>query len=619
MKLNKSILLTFVFLLFFSFLGAQEDFLIQKKLPSGISENDLPQAIDSFFEEHKDTTAGVQVAVFTSDNILYQKNSGYSDIANHIRVSDQTVFEWGSATKMLVWVSLMQLCEAQKISLDDNVQKYLPENFFTKLKYSDPITIKNLMNHDAGFEDVIVNIFVTSENQICDLEEALRKTEPKQIFKPGDVVGYSNWGVALAGFIVQQVSGMNFFEYVHKNIFDPLNMTETALAPDLSDNEWVKGQRKLTKGYSQDAKSTVLSDFYIPLYPAGAATGTIRDFIKFGQSLISPNCVLFEKPETYAEFFSATQTFGETSLNRNCHGLWVEQFSVPVIGHGGKTAAMSSYLQLDIVNGYGTAVMTNQSQEQIYNCHMQEIVFGKFSDSEFAKSKESINLAQELSKMTFYASARTIKSGPYKIYGILDNLCIPPLTQKITEIPSIGSSIEFISDDVVSIISNNIYTYGVLQQNDQGNFKISVPYHDYLPISGFIFFFNYFVIILFISACVCVLCSLGAYFIRRILHLNELSQKGHVLCNTSILILCILVCIFLQLLFTYQPELNIKILLVLIDLVFVYQLFYFLRLCICLYKGKYSVHKTQKYAIKDLILLLVSLVFVAYYNLFIFL
>lgn len=79
----------------------------------------------------------------------------------------------------------MQLWEEGKIDLEADVTVYLPEGFFTKLKYDEPITMINLMNHNAGFEDIVFEMCAENESSILSLEEALKLTEPNQIYKPG--------------------------------------------------------------------------------------------------------------------------------------------------------------------------------------------------------------------------------------------------------------------------------------------------------------------------------------------------------------------------------------------------------------------------------------------------
>ena len=176
------------------------------KLPSGLAYPDIEKTVDAFAAEHKRTTAAASVAVFTQDRVLFDKAYGYIDMENKIRSDNKTVYEWGSITKLLTWVSVMQLAEQGKLNLDTDIRKYLPENFLTKLTYDTPITMRNLMNHNAGWQEVPININLADPHRIMSLGETLRASEPVQIYEPGTVTAYSNWGAGLAGYIVERVS-----------------------------------------------------------------------------------------------------------------------------------------------------------------------------------------------------------------------------------------------------------------------------------------------------------------------------------------------------------------------------------------------------------------------------
>lgn len=129
-------------------------FADEKRLPSGIEYSKLKDTIDGYAKEYiNNTTAGAAVEVLQNDEIVFKANYGYSDIKNKTSVSDNTIFEWGSTSKLLVWVSAIQLVEQGKLDLNKDIKAYLPENFFHKLKYVQPITMLNLMNHNAGFEE----------------------------------------------------------------------------------------------------------------------------------------------------------------------------------------------------------------------------------------------------------------------------------------------------------------------------------------------------------------------------------------------------------------------------------------------------------------------------------
>ena len=224
----------------------------EQKLASGITYNEIGSEVEAYVEEHADTTVGMAISIFDRERVIYQNYFGYADKENELSVDADTVFEWGSATKLLVWVSVMQLWEQGELQLDCDIRAYLPEGFLNNLNYDTPVTMTHLMNHTAGFQEVYSDLFVKDGTNLPTLSAALLAHEPEQIYEPGTVTAYSNWGVALAAYIVECVSGMNFADYVHQNIFEPLGMEHTAIAVDLSDNTWVQEQRSDLECYTID-------------------------------------------------------------------------------------------------------------------------------------------------------------------------------------------------------------------------------------------------------------------------------------------------------------------------------------------------------------------------------
>lgn len=117
----------------------------------------------------------------------------------------------------------------------------------------------HLMNHSASFQEDYTDLFVKDVDAYSNLEEAILEHQPEQIFEPGTMVAYSNWSTALAAYVVEQVSGMDYVEYVRANIFEPLGMEHSAIAVDLSDNEWVAEKRKELMSY--DIAGNKLEEF----------------------------------------------------------------------------------------------------------------------------------------------------------------------------------------------------------------------------------------------------------------------------------------------------------------------------------------------------------------------
>lgn len=396
--------------------------------PSGIEFTNISTEIEAFAEENKDSYVSFATAVFNGDEVLYSKHFGYIDRENKIVADESTVYEWGSISKMFIWVSVMQLHEKGKLDLNADIQTYLPKGFLKKLKYDEPITMINLLNHNAGWEETKSALEVADEADIFSLEEALRKTEPSQTFKPGDVTAYSNWGAALAGYIVERVSGMDYAEYLHKNILEPLVMEQTSVSADYRDNEWVRQQREKVKAYlimnhpeigmvMDEDLGTAMS--YIPLYPAGSVTGTLADITKFAQAFVDDECPLFEKQETLDLMLSASDFYDDSDIPKNCHGLWVTEYAVRTIGHGGNTNAGSANLVFDKESKTGVIVLTNQQNETIFNYGIPELIFGSIENNPIYINAE---ITQRNDISGNYITTRGLFEGMAKIAPCLNYL-----------------------------------------------------------------------------------------------------------------------------------------------------------------------------------------------------
>lgn len=333
----------------------------EQTTPGGVKFSELSDKVDEIAE--KGTFASFGYAVFSGDEIVSTKHYGEIDMEGHIAADENTVYEWGSITKTTIWVSAMQLYEQGKLDLNADVRGYLPANFLHDLKYDEPITFLNLMNHNAGFCESTYLIQTFDENAVLPLGKALQESEPPQIWRPGEITSYSNWGAALAGYIIECISGMPYSDYVHKNIFEPLGMEHTAIAPDHKDTPWVREQREKLKAYGFPpigaAKPLGPQMAFIMLYPAGAATGTIADLAAYAQGLCDPDAPLFEKPETQEMLFSGSAFYGSSELAACCHGFWPEYHGVTTVGHDGGTSACSSIMTFDRESGLGYVWMTN--------------------------------------------------------------------------------------------------------------------------------------------------------------------------------------------------------------------------------------------------------------------
>ncbi|RSJ40396.1 serine hydrolase domain-containing protein [Streptococcus sanguinis] len=376
----------------------------EQKLPSGTDRDKIGQKIQDYVKEHEKTTAGMATAVFDKDGTIYQGNFGYMDKEKGIKADDDSVFEWGSVTKLTVWVSVMQLWEQGKINLEEDIRTYLPEGFLRNLRYDKPITMLDLMNHQSGFDEA--TLYMRSDKSI---EEILKEQQPIQSFEPGTTTAYSNYGTGLAALIVERISGQKFVDYAHEHIFQPLGMERTAIAQDLSDNAYVQAKRKEVKGYTTDGSLLGDALYEVGLYPVGRATGTLSDFQKFAQALLSRK-TLFTRSETWDKLYTGTSYYPGTDIVRNAHGFWASKFGVTVLGHGGNTNGFSSYLLLDLKDGIGQVIMTNQGVEEIYNDGMPELIFGKRPTASAETQKKF--------EPGYYQILRNFNQGPLSLYQL---------------------------------------------------------------------------------------------------------------------------------------------------------------------------------------------------------
>lgn len=349
-------------------------------LPSGITVGNFARemqdmSLNSFF-------ASAMIGVFQGDDILYTGYFGYSDIENKIPVDEDSVYEWGSISKTLIWVSAMQLWEKGKLDLERDIREYLPDGFFQHLSYDEPITMMNLMNHNAGWQETNRPVQLSDERDVLPLGEALQSIEPAQIHRPGEVAAYSNYGAALAGYVIECITGQDYCEYVHENIFEPLGMEHTALNPFHSDNEYVFEKRKDMKSYYLNIGNFINRGNmigYISAYPAGAATGTLSDLMKYGQALVNDDAPLFQSPGTQKKMFTGTYFYGNSDIPTCTHGFWCNEHAVRTYGHSGATIFGQADLEFDLDSKTGIAIMVNEGNGNQFLTDAPAYVFGELS------------------------------------------------------------------------------------------------------------------------------------------------------------------------------------------------------------------------------------------------
>jgi CubicO group peptidase (beta-lactamase class C family) len=284
--------------------------------------------------------AGASVLVMKDGNVLLQKGYGYADLKSKKPVDpSSTIFRLASISKLFTWVAVMQLVEQGSLNLDTDVNHYL--DFQIRPAFDKPITLRNLMTHTGGFEETINNIIFTDPKKAVSLRDFLIASQPMRIFSPGQIPAYSNYGVGLASYIVQRVSGEPFEQYVQNHIFTPLGMTHSSFYQPLQ-----KDLANLpSQGYRSDTlKPPVGFEIFNPV-GAGGISSTAADMGRFGRALLNGGEIdghRILKPETLARMWTP-QFQASPQLPPICMGFYQTwRNNLRWIGHEGDLIAFHS-------------------------------------------------------------------------------------------------------------------------------------------------------------------------------------------------------------------------------------------------------------------------------------
>src|SRR5215469_3364776 len=175
---------------------------------------------------------GAVVVVVKRDGVVFAKGYGFSDIeAGKPFTADATLVRPGSISKLFTGIAVMQLVDAGSLDLDRDVNDYI--DFTVPVPEGGvPVTLRRLLTHRAGFEEHVKGLF-SRNSEPEPLGRWLAKSLPQRLFPKGDVEAYSNYGFALAGYIVERVSGEPFASYIQRHIIDPLRMSRSTFQQPL--------------------------------------------------------------------------------------------------------------------------------------------------------------------------------------------------------------------------------------------------------------------------------------------------------------------------------------------------------------------------------------------------
>ena len=295
MRIPKLLLIPFIAML-------QGATMIDNVLVKDNTTSDLNQYVRS-------EVPGLQYIAVTADRVLFEYAGGWADIQGQKGMTLDTTLMAYSMTKTFTAVAILQLAEQRKLSLDDVIDRYLPNAAY----HGHGITLRQLLNHTSGVPNPIPLrwVHLAAEDSSFNEAEALAtvlRENPDLAFEPGRKFAYSNIGYWLLGKVVEQVTGQSYPAYIRGNILQPLRLSAQEMdfvIPDESRhaNGYLKkySLMNLVKGFVIDRKFVGgyeghwlrLNSHYLNGPAFGGLIGTARGFSRFLQDQLRGESVLF--------------------------------------------------------------------------------------------------------------------------------------------------------------------------------------------------------------------------------------------------------------------------------------------------------------------------------------
>ena len=308
--------------------------LLEGADPWPVGAGELATAVDVQIEtllaEYR--IPGATVSVVADGELLYAKGYGWADVEeSRPVVADETLFGVASVTKLFLWTAMMQLVEQGLVDLHADVQDYLGD-IRIPTTYDEPITLAHLMTHTAGFAEITGPLYGT---ELPILSDYLVAHMPERIFPPRAVTAYSNYGAALAAYILERVTGVSCPTYAEEHILQPLGMNDSSLTQPLPGELTARESASYVLRFGKLKRNTQLLDL---LLAAGGLSATATDMAAFMIAHLQNGQygdARILSPET-ADVMHQRQFANEPRLPGVCYGFF-EYFrnGLRLIQHGG--------------------------------------------------------------------------------------------------------------------------------------------------------------------------------------------------------------------------------------------------------------------------------------------
>src|SRR6476660_4218509 len=311
------------------------------------------RAVDHVFDAWRGPESpGCALGVSRNGRVVYEAGYGAANLETDAPITPASIFHAASVSKQFTAMAIMLLARDGKLSVDDNIRKYLPEI----PDYGTPITIRHLLTHTSGLRDQWDLLALArgrfEENRITEADVLDIVTRQKVLnFVPGTEYVYSNTGYTLAAIIVGRVAGKPLRQFADERIFKPLGMTRTHFHDDYT--MLVKGRTSAYE-WQQDGWHVGIPNF--DTYGATSLFTTVGDLLKWQENFRHPvvgDDAILRQMQT-----SAVLANGDTTG----YGFGVqigEQAGMRFVGHSGADAGYRSYTGRYPEHAFAIAVLCN--------------------------------------------------------------------------------------------------------------------------------------------------------------------------------------------------------------------------------------------------------------------
>jgi len=289
---------------------------------------DKSTEIDTIFSFATTETPGCAAGVSQNGKVVVNRSYGLANVERKLPLTQNSLFDIGSTQKQFTAAAVLILVEDKRLSLSDDIRKYLPE----LPDYGHKVTVDNLITHTGGIRDWIPLMMLAPEGSNV-MQLLLRQRELN--FAPGEEWSYSNGGFELAKEIVARVSGISFAEFARKRLFEPLGMKSSAYVRDI-----MHGGANSALGYQKDGPGWKPFMRLGNNRGGGAVVSTVGDLLIWNDALASAKLGKFVTEKLHEQ----------TKLNNGrklkyARGLFVDHTPGGlVVSHSGEAAGFSTWM-----------------------------------------------------------------------------------------------------------------------------------------------------------------------------------------------------------------------------------------------------------------------------------